>query len=1318
VNFVTVRFSYVLEEDPTLFDAGFFGVKPVEAIAMDPQQRILLETVYEALEAAGIPLERIQGSATGVFVGLMTDDYTSMTSRDHTDIPSYFASGTARSIISNRVSFCFDLRGPSVTIDTACSSSLVALHQAVLSLRSGESTCAIVCGANLLLSPENYIASTNLKMLSPSGRSKMWDKSADGYGRGDGFGVLVVKTLSKAVADNDDIECIIRGTGVNQDGRTKGLTMPSSQAQAELIKATYEKSGLDLSKASNRPQYFEAHGTGKFEYATILLLPGELITLSGTPAGDPIEAEAISTAFFGNATEPIANADSPLFVGSIKTIIGHSEGSAGVAGVLKASLALQNQIIPANLLLQELNPAVKPFSTNLRIPQQALPWPFVKDGVRRASVNSFGFGGTNSHAILESFTKRLDLEESRRPKPCSGPPLMPFTFSAASVASLKNTLTNYADFLRLNPTINLRDLSWTLNTRRSTLPVRTWLTATNATNLASKLETASRGALQVISDDRPTISNMKPKLLAVFTGQGAQWAKMGAFLLEYSPKVRDCLSQLQKSLDTLPVSYAPIWTLEDELLKDSQTSNMAQSQFSQPLCTAVQIILVDLFRAARIELEAVVGHSSGEIAAGYAAGYISAADAIRIAFLRGLFLKNLENGSMLAVGTSRDDALELCELPFFGSQLHIAATNSPSSVTLSGKDGSIQDALEIMVDEKKFARKLKVDRAYHSPHIGKAAEGYLKALRECEIEIFPMRNHGNPDWISSVTGESITRTNLASLSGTYWCDNMVNEVAFSRAIEFAASAHGPFLMCIEMGPHPALKNPVVETISAISGQDVSYIGTLYRGENDIESIAGAFGTVWEHFGHETVNFENLDSEVYGSDIQPAGLVKGLPTYSWTHDRSYMHETRHDKAFRTGDFAPNQLIGIKCPDEAEHEIRWKNHLKTGDIQWLSQHRIHNQVVFPAAGYISAVVEAVAELYYPKHSPLITFSDVIFPKALFIPDNGGVETLLSLKITDENSEVVDLRFDFYSNNDKESNVLTRNASGSVSVIRKPSSIRQLPIPTPLKNQSEFLKLDPSLFYAFAQRLGYGYQGAFQGLYNTSRKMDTAIGNITSPTEVSGSPSLLLHPGVLDSAIQSILLAYCYPGDGRLRTLHVPTRIERFDIDMGGCLPPPSRGEAKKFLFRSSVSSEQGLGRLYGDVTVLAADACRTIFQLQGLHATPLVPFSAKNDVRLFFEMSWRPDITSLASKRDSDSLGIHQSLEGENEVLLAERVALYYIARLRERLAHYQICNLTPRQSHYVIKANNILGLVSAGLHPTAEADWLADTKLNLDNPSEQ
>lgn len=364
--------SYVLEEDTRVFDARFFGVSPMEAATMDPQQRQLLETVYESFESAGMTLEELKGSLTSVHVGTMTNDWTVLQLRDTETLPQYTATGTSNSIVSNRISYVFDLKGPSVTIDTACSSSLVALHQAARGLLDGDSEIAVVAGVNIILDPTLFITESKLHMLSPEARSRMWDEAANGYARGEGTASIILKPLSRAIADGDAIEGIVRSTGVNSDGQSPGITMPFAPTQTALIRQTYRRAGLDPLK--DPPQYFECHGTG-------------------TPAGDPVEARAVSEAFV--APRSATNADNPLLVGSIKTVVGHLEGCAGLAGVLKVLLAIKHRVIPPNLLFNKLNPAISPYYGPLQIPTKAQAWPELPPGTpARASVNSFGFGGT------------------------------------------------------------------------------------------------------------------------------------------------------------------------------------------------------------------------------------------------------------------------------------------------------------------------------------------------------------------------------------------------------------------------------------------------------------------------------------------------------------------------------------------------------------------------------------------------------------------------------------------------------------------------------------------------------------------------------------------------------------------------------------------------------------------------------------------------------------------------------------------------------------------------------------------------------------
>ncbi|KAJ5188377.1 equisetin synthetase [Penicillium cf. griseofulvum] len=687
-----VQSSYFVDDDPADFDNNFFNIQPAEAEAIDPQQRMLVETVYESLCSAGQTIEGLRDTPTAIIVGAMGDDWSGALYKDWETLPQYIATGMGRSIMSNRISYLFDWHGASITLDTACSSSLVAVHLCIQAIRNGDSRVAVAAGTNLILTPALYLAESNLHMVSTSGRSKMWDSDVDGYGRGEGVAAIVMKSLSAAIADGDHIECIIRATSINQDGKTSGITMPNPLAQASLIRDTYARAGLDLDNPAHRPQFFHAHGTG-------------------TPAGDPREAEAISRAFYSNG------ADDKLYVGSIKTIIGHTEGTAGLASFIGSVLSVKHGVILPNMHFNELSPKVAPFYDHLEVPTTAKPWPKLPPGQpRRASINSFGFGGTNAHAIIESY-------EPGYLNPSTGPVFTPLTVSAATGKSLRELLSSYSSYLKENPNTELRDFGYTLQERRSTLACRNYISA-------STIEEATEKFDALVQDEKAAEFNTKhfavsdPRVLGVFTGQGAQWPRMGAKLVEMSPLVSRRLDELDAMLASLPETDRPKWTLREQLLMDSSSSRIYEAALSQPLCTAVQILLIELLELAGIKFQAVVGHSSGEIAAAYAAGFLSARDAIVTAYYRGYYTHlakspNGAKGAMMAVGTSLDDASEFCQLDVFEGKIQIAAQNSPSSITLTGDEDAIDIAAEIFKDEGKFARKLKVDfainRKTHKP---------------------------------------------------------------------------------------------------------------------------------------------------------------------------------------------------------------------------------------------------------------------------------------------------------------------------------------------------------------------------------------------------------------------------------------------------------------------------------------------------------------------------------------------------------------------------------------------------------------------------
>ncbi|KAK5996292.1 PKS-NRPS hybrid synthetase cheA [Cladobotryum mycophilum] len=1272
-----VRHSYFLEDDFKVFDANFFGIKGVEALAMDPQQRLLLETVYESLETAGLPMENLQGSHTGVFVGNMSVDYTEILSQDIDSTPTYFASGTARSILSNRISYFFDWHGPSVTIDTACSSSLIALHQAVQSLRAGEVPLAIAAGANLLLGPNQYVAESKLKMLSPNGLSQMWDEAADGYARGDGFASVVLKKLSDAIRDGDKIECIVRETGTNQDGRTKGITMPSPTAQAALIHDTYKRAGLDLSRPSDRPQYFEAHGTG-------------------TPAGDPVESRAISSAFFESGFKRQSQ-DPKLLVGSIKTVIGHTEGTAGLASLLKVSLALQNNKIPPNLHFNRLSATVKPNYTNLEIPTALRDWPDVPEGgVKRASVNSFGFGGANAHAILEAYTpetvKRVTISTPT-------PSFSPFVFSAASTTALAANIAAHADFIEANPQLNLKSISHTLFTHRSTLQKRAVFAASSSEALLSKLR--SYGQDDKKSESAPAKSlSSKPRTLGVFTGQGAQWARMGAELIEQSPAIRRIVDELEESLATLPESDRPSWSLREQMLLGAKESQINKAELSQPLCTALQVMLVEALKQAGVTFDAVVGHSSGEIGAAYAAGVITASEAIRIAYYRGFHTHrcqgaNGEVGAMMAVGTSLEDAQELCELDDFQGRLCVAASNSSSSVTISGDKEAVEEAGVIFEEEKKFHRALLVDKAYHSHHMIPCLGPYIESLKACGISP-KLNNDSGCTWVSSVYGDDITDVD-DDFASVYWANNMGKTVLFSQACETALRETGPFDQVIEVGPHPALKGPASSTIEETLREKIPYFGALTRKQNAVEAFADCLGNLWQANGRIAVDFTGFETFMSGSTGPE--LVKDLPRYVWDHETPYYNDSRIIRAMRTASIKSNELLGTRIVDSSLSEVRWRNRLNAAEVPWLKHHQIQNQSIFPAAGYVATSLEAVKELFHDSSISIIKIKDFVVGQALIIPEGGGVETVASLTSIVRTADTITARFTFFAEEGRsDSTAMNEKASGNMIITLGEANPDALP--SRPEEDFQMLEVHEDRFYDAVGALGFGYTGPFKALAKLQRKMDLASGYILHPEATFGFDRLLVHPAPLDAAIQSIILAYCFPGDTRLRTTHLPTKIDTIQFNV----PLLESAVLSETPFRASVPPGGiELSDINGDVDLYTEDGT-TLIQLQGLHTKPLVPPTADTDLQLFSEFTWGPLIPH----------GRSLTLQGEEAVAERslfddlERVAYYYLQNVDREIPREKRVNLLPHQTSLFNYVDHTISRVQDGTLDHVRPEWKNDS----------
>ncbi|KAF9887504.1 hypothetical protein FE257_010082 [Aspergillus nanangensis] len=1285
--------GYLLEEDSRVFDAGFFGITPYEADNMDPQQRVLLETVYEMMESAGYTLDQMQGTQTSVYVGSMTADYVEIQSRDPDTISQYTGTGTARSILSNRISYVFDLHGPSVTIDTACSSSLVALHQAVQGLRNGDANCAIVGGVNVILDPVEYMVLSSLQMLSPDSQSRMWDKTANGYARGEGVATIMIKPLSHAIRDNDPIEGIIRGTGVNSDGRSPGITMPTSASQAALIRDTYRRAGLDPVK--DRCQYFECHGTG-------------------TMAGDPVEARAVSDAFIEDDS---AEESAPLYVGSIKTLIGHLEGAAGLAGVLKVLLAMKNKTIPPNMLFQELNPDIEPYYGRLRIPTSPLPWPSVGPGhPLRASVNSFGFGGTNAHVIVESYEYPPDKTTERESygEENDTEPISPIVLSAASGTSLMRNARALEQHLQEHPSLNLDDLTWVLRNKRSIHGARTFFSASTRDGLIARMQKFVQDHETIADADKIGVRHRRvnqeevPGILGVFTGQGAQWPMMGRCLLEKSHLFRGVLEQCDKSLQLLP--DGPKWSLLDELSKEDPSSRIYEAEISQPLCTAIQLALVELLYCSGIRFDAVVGHSSGEIAAVYACGIINLAAAMQIAYYRGkyAFMARGADGSagaMLAVGIGYQEAKEYCQRGDNINLITVAASNSLQSVTLSGDEAAISRAEKHFKAEGAFARLLQVDTAYHSHHMERCAASYLSSLKDCDIQVHRPRD--GCFWNSSVRGDTeLLRGDLECLKGPYWVQNMVQGVLFSQAVKSAIWHGGPFDLAIEVGPHPALRRPTEQTLDSAFGSAPAYTGTLMRGTDDTEAVADTLGSVWAHLGPEFVNWEGYRQAFSQARKNPPQMLQGLPPYSWDHDRVHWRESRISARFRKDQDTSHELLGRRMPDDTDGEWRWRNVLKLSELPWLEDHEVSGEVVLPASAYISLAMEAARIIAGEDPVRLIEVQSVKVHRPVIVPGGRqGADTLFTVRLSQsDNPMTIRGSFSYACSPDENSRTMTNTCDGQLIIHLGEGTHNELPASGPLPR--DLLPVDIDRAYQTLSDVGIRHSGIFRRLLDIRRRWDFSIGTAEWKREELGT-RYLLHPAVLDISFQNLFHASAEPSTGKLPTAVVPVTIERLAVNPKASLMIDT--ETMRTTTESFITAREGIA-FTGDLHTYNSGSGEMAVQIEGFAGKPIAPVTEEHDRHLFYDNLYYAD-PSIQLIEPLPSLEAVSRLK--DSCLDCERAVLFYVQRALEQIQPGEERCFAWNHRLFVQTFKHWVKMVQDERHPSAQKSWLDDTSEALD-----
>ncbi|KAH8893023.1 hypothetical protein GQ53DRAFT_861382 [Thozetella sp. PMI_491] len=983
---MSMRTGYFLKEDIKFFDAPFFGITAKEAHSMDPQQRFALELAYEALENAGLRICDVAGSDMGCYMGSFCRDYNLMRSRDFEDCPLYEGTSAGAAILANRISWFFDLKGPSFTLDTACSSSLVALHLACQALRAGEAKSALVGATNMMFMPEINAAMSSLHFFSPDGKCMAFDHKANGYARGEGAATIILKPLADAIRDGDVIRAVIRGTGVNQDGRTPGITMPSSIAQEALIRETYARAGLTTTDTA----YFETHGTG-------------------TQAGDPLEAAAAAAAI----TASRDSAARSLLIGSVKTNIGHTEGIAGLAGVIKGVYALERGQIPPNLWFEKPNPKIPMKEWKLEVPTVLTPWP--TDGLRRASVNSFGYGGTNAHCILDDAYHYLQSrgleglhntfsssEADSSPESSNSsinndsesksvlPKLIVWSShdragsnrSAASISSYISDRLQTGGEPRLNDSIFLGRLAYTLAERRSKLP---WTSFTVVSRMDEAREELERPL-------PPARSSTKPALGFIFTGQGAQWYAMGRELMAYPI----FLKSIKDASAYIKVMGGKWDLLLEELLSSESASRIMEPFISQPACTALQVALVDLLEDWGVRPAVVIGHSSGEIAAAYASGAITRESAWKIAYHRGRLSASVTlDGAMLAVALGESGIQPYLSRVTNGRAM-VACFNSPSSLTISGDSAAIAQLMSFLEDDQIFNRKLKVKTAYHSHHMESIAQQYLDSIRG----ICSNRGAGDVLMYSSVSGELVDNASILA-KPQYWVSNMVSPVRFCGAMQAALeqkeTSDGLIMdIILEVGPHGALQGPIKQIQSARVGGPKSILATtslLARGTDAISTTLKAAGILMQHgYPLDILRANNPEGRLE----RPVPLVD-LPPYAWNHSTKYWYESPAAKAFRFRERPRTDLLGYRSEFSTDDEPNWRNILRASEVPWIAEHTVQWSVLYPFAGMIVMAIEAILEIA-PKTKEIegVQLRDVAVGAAMIISeDDDFLETSVQLR-----------------------------------------------------------------------------------------------------------------------------------------------------------------------------------------------------------------------------------------------------------------------------------------------------------------------------------
>ncbi|MBR9909209.1 MAG: SDR family NAD(P)-dependent oxidoreductase [Gammaproteobacteria bacterium] len=1074
-----VKSGGFLEENIFDFDALFFGVSPREAASMDPQQRVLMEVSWEALEDAGIDPESLAGSETGVFVGgfMLDNKLTQLSPLNRHTIAANTAVGMTLTMLSNRLSYFYDLRGPSMTIDTACSASMVALDQACQSIWNGDSELALVGGVNIMHRPEIFIGLCKGGFLAPDGRSKAFDARANGYGRGEGAGIIVVKPLADAERDGDRIYAQIRATACNQDGRTDGITVPNTESQQALIRKVARRAQVPLKDI----HYFEAHGTG-------------------TAVGDPLEMSAIGATIGCEKT-----ADAPCIVGSVKSSIGHLEAASGVAGIIKTALTLQHRCVPPQANLQQLNPKIPFADLRLQVPRRATPLPGGEQPLYSA-INSFGYGGTNAGALLQSYSPAAPSLPQGNIENASGQRwLLPLS------ARSKPALTKLAELYwqRLQSDTDepaLSDLCYSAGDRRAQLEHRLCISGANREELCTNL--------RQYLDQQPNphsaeghVSQARNKLAFVFTGMGPQWWGMGQQLFHSEPVFRAAVYRCDQLFRDIAG-----WSIQEEMLRPENESRIGETQIAQPANFVLQVALVELLCSWGIEPAAIVGHSVGEVASAYHSGILSLQQALLVSYQRSRIQKKAAHqGSMLAVGVNETEADALLE-PWQG-KVSIAAINGPSAITLAGDSKALEKIATQLDARGAFNRPLQVEVAYHSPTM----DPLLDEIRSCLAELTPAKP--TLPVYSTVTA---ARIKGSAYDAEYWCRNVRQPVYFYKTLEqMLADGYEDF---IEIGPHPVLSTSIKESFSKhkVKGH---LLNSLQRGAAEQLNLRHCAATLYT-LGYR-LHWANLASNrfcwtVDGEHCTPmAPAYVPLPTYPWQRERHW-NDAPQAQRDRLGHSFQHAVLGAR---EEGPFNGWCNQVNSNYLPWLEDHKVEDLVILPGAAYIEAALCAHRET---ATGDACLLTDIRLHNAMVIDSDS--ERLMQTRVQQGH-------FEIHSHTPAERDQHTLHASGRLQDL---TLVQQQSVDINALKAAGMQLLEAAEIYpALAQR-GLQYGPRFQGIDMLWRRDGAVLARIRAHADISlPAGDHQLHPTLLDACFQALISAL--PEQSEFgRQVYIPVHI----------------------------------------------------------------------------------------------------------------------------------------------------------------------------------